>query len=146
MFLQGGINTLKVITIISNIHQKCLEDFGDNPFISESYWQELQADTLAKLEKYLKPNDNIIDVGVAFGRLLQKVRQDLNKYGVAISLPYLHKTKSVGFEVCKADLENLQYKDAFIDVNISTDVLETVLDYYKYIQEILRALKPHVVL
>lgn len=127
---------------ISSDHLKHLEDFGENPFMPESYWQELEADTLAKTEKYLKPNDNILDVGVGLGRLLQKVRQDVNKYGVDISMPYLQKTKSSGLEVCMADLENLPYKDSFFDVIISTDVLEHVFDYHKCIHEILRVLKP----
>lgn len=41
-----------------------------NPWIPEKLWVQMETPTIAPIQKYSKPDDMILDVGVGLGRLL----------------------------------------------------------------------------
>ena len=59
----------------------------------ENYWNSIENSTLLLIEKYIKKNDKILDVGVGLGRLLAKINQDVEKFGVDIDINQLVKSK-----------------------------------------------------
>jgi 2-polyprenyl-3-methyl-5-hydroxy-6-metoxy-1,4-benzoquinol methylase len=115
---------------------------GKNPFIEEEVWVELEASTAELVKKYSSPRNLILDVGVGLGRLLSRFN-DLERYGMDISLDYLMIAKRKGIEVCLARVEDMPYKDGLFDVVVCTDVLEHVFDLNLCVGKILQCLKPH---
>lgn len=127
---------------ISNDHLGHLEVHGENPFMSEEYWQSLEVDTIDHLRPHLFENAKILDVGVGLGRLLSRIDMRLDMYGVDISLPYLKEARDKNINVCLSKIEELPYLDDLFDIIVSTDVLEHVLDLNACIEQLLRVLKP----
>ena len=72
---------------------KNIDIHGENPFMPENYWNSIENSTLLLIEKYIKKNDKILDVGVGLGRLLVKINQDVEKFGVDIDINQLVKSK-----------------------------------------------------
>jgi len=72
---------------------KNIDIHGENPFMPENYWNSIENSTLLLIEKYIKKNDKILDVGVGLGRLLAKINQDVEKFGVDIDINQLVKSK-----------------------------------------------------
>jgi ubiquinone/menaquinone biosynthesis C-methylase UbiE len=128
---------------ISQDHLSYLAEKGENPFMSEAYWQSLEAVTLKQIVSVLKPEDKILDVGVGLGRLLSQLTLNVEKYGVDISKSYLNEAKSKGINVCLSKIEELPYNDNSFDVIVTTDVLEHVFDLNQCVREIKRVLKPN---
>lgn len=126
---------------ISEDHLAHLKKFGENPFMSEDYWQKLEDTTLKHVAQYLKEGDKVLDVGVGLGRMLEKVTNKVDKYGVDISLSYLKEAKAKGIDVCLAKIEEMPFIDEHFDVIICTDVLEHVFDFFGSVNQILRVLK-----
>lgn len=114
---------------------------GKNPFMDEIYWNSIENSTLDSINDIIKPNDNILDVGVGLGRLLNKIKIPVNKFGVDIDVTQLLKVDS-SINVCMSKVEELPYRDNFFDVIVCTDVLEHVMDLNLAIKNILRVLKP----
>jgi SAM-dependent methyltransferase len=112
-----------------------------NPFIEEELWLEVEASTAQLIEKYSRPSDRILDVGVGLGRLLSRFHT-LKRYGMDISSEYLTNAKSAGIEVCLARVEDMPYKDDIFDLVVCTDVLEHVFDLNLCVSRILGCLKP----
>ena len=114
---------------------------GENPFISELLWNELEDSTIALVKKYSRANDRVLDAGVGLGRVLAQVPH-LRRYGVDISIGYLKELRDTGIDVCLARLEDLPYRESFFDIVVCTDVLEHVLDLNLSIARLLTVLKP----
>lgn len=150
LFIEKGIpifsendNYIENYEKISQDHLTYLEEHGENPFMSEEYWQSLEAVTLNQIDSILKSGDKILDVGVGLGRLLSKIELKVEKYGVDISNAYLVEAKDKGINVCLSKIEELPYFDNTFDVIVTTDVLEHVFDLNQCVKEIKRVLKPN---
>ena len=128
---------------ISQDHLSHLAEKGENPFMSEDYWQSLEEVTLKQIVSVLKTGDKILDVGVGLGRLLSQLTLNVEKYGVDISKSYLNEAKNKGINVCLSKIEELPYNDNSFDVIVTTDVLEHVFDLNQCVREIKRVLKPN---
>jgi SAM-dependent methyltransferase len=125
---------------ISDDHLEQLKEKGENPFIPEQQWLEFELSTVAKIQKFAKKGDKILDIGVGLGRTLSHF-PDLSKYGVDINLRYLKESSSKGIKASLAKIEELPYKDEYFDIIVCTDVLEHVLDINLAVRNILRTLK-----
>lgn len=150
LYIENGVavfsendNYIENYEKISQDHLTHLAEQGENPFMSEEYWQSLEAVTLNQIVSILQPGDKILDVGVGLGRLLSKVESNIEKYGVDISKSYLGEAKDKGITVCLSKIEELPYSDNIFDVIVTTDVLEHVFDLNQCVKEIKRVLKPN---
>ncbi|TAF65987.1 MAG: class I SAM-dependent methyltransferase [Cytophagales bacterium] len=114
---------------------------GQNPFMEDAYWTELESSTISLINKYSKEKDKILDVGVGMGRLISGLTK-LEKYGMDISLEQLKVSSKKGINTCLAMVEEMPYNDSYFDIIVCTDVLEHVLDLNLAIKNILRVLKP----
>ena len=130
---------------ISSDHIESHQKNGTNPFIPEEVWEELESSTIQLVEKYSKPNDMILDVGVGLGRVLDKF-PNLKRYGVDISFNYLPVARSKGINVCYSLIEDMPFKENIFDIIICTDVLEHVLDLNLCCKKIISSLKPDGIL
>src|SRR5262245_42941732 len=130
---------------IANDHLAYLAAKGENPFIPDRLWTEMEDSTGQLISKYTKDGDRILDAGVGLGRLLSQ-QPVLQRYGVDISRDYLQRAHAVGINVCLARLEDLPYHPEFFDAVTCTDVLEHVLDLNLCINKLLNVLKPGGVL
>lgn len=125
---------------ISHDHLVSMEKDGTNPFIAEKLWQEMERSTVQLIEKYSKPGDSVLDVGVGLGRVLSNFPA-LNRYGMDISFGYLKEVQSKGIEVCFAQVEEMPYKPETFDIVLATDILEHVLDLNLSCAKMLSVLK-----
>ena len=96
---------------------KNIDIHGENPFMPENYWNSIENSTLLLIEKYIKKNDKILDVGVGLGRLLAKINQDVEKFGVDIDINQLVKSKD-SINVCLSKVEEIPYIDELFDIII----------------------------
>ena len=129
---------------ISEDHLSSLEESGNNPFIEEELWKDLETSTIKLLEKIGEPvvkKSIVLDVGVGTGRLLNII-EAREKFGIDISIPYLKKVKKLGIDVICSKVEDIPYENESFDIVFATDILEHVLDLNKAIKEITRLLKP----
>jgi len=126
---------------ISSDHLESLEKDGTNPFIPEDLWIQSENSTASLVQKYSKPGDLILDVGVGLGRLLSRFPA-LHRYGMDISFGYLEVAQKEGIDVCFARVEDMPYKEKIFDIVVCTDVLEHVIDLNLCCAKILRVLKP----
>lgn len=150
LYIENGVavfsesdNYIENYEKISQDHLTHLAEQGENPFMSEEYWQSLETVTLNQIISILQPGDKILDVGVGLGRLLSKLELNVDKYGVDISKSYLGEAKDKGITVCLSKIEELPYSDNIFDVIVTTDVLEHVFDLNQCVKEIKRVLKPN---
>lgn len=127
---------------ISGDHIEQLSLHGNNPFMDEEHWEDIESSTAALIRKFFKKDTKykLLDVGVGLGRLLDKFPEQ-ERYGMDISMEYLLRTKQKGIDVCMSKLEEIPYRDEYFDAVITTDVLEHVLDLNKAIEAILKVLK-----
>jgi ubiquinone/menaquinone biosynthesis C-methylase UbiE len=126
--------------IISRDHLVSMEKDGTNPFIAEKLWREMERSTIHLVEKYSKPGDSVLDVGVGLGRVLSQLPA-LDRYGMDISFGYLKEAQSKGIEVCFAQVEEMPYKPENFDIVLATDILEHVLDLNLSCAKMLSVLK-----
>jgi len=126
---------------ISIDHLNHFETTGNNPWIREDHWQEIESSTEALIKKYATKSDiKILDVGVGMGRLLGRI-PELQRFGMDISKGYLKHAKAKGIEVCMARIEDIPYREQFFDMVVATDVLEHVLDLNLVVRKILSVIK-----
>ncbi|OGP90881.1 MAG: hypothetical protein A2157_05400 [Deltaproteobacteria bacterium RBG_16_47_11] len=130
---------------ISEDHLESLRRNGTNPFISEETWVQLENSTMELINKYSKPGDSVLDVGVGLGRLLSHFPL-LHRYGMDISMGYLEIAHAKEINVCYALVEDMPYKRDLFDIVICTDVLEHVADLNLCCSKILSVLKQDGVL
>ncbi len=126
---------------IAKDHSDHFHAKGENPFIQEEIWQEMEDSTALLIKKYAQKGAKILDVGVGMGRLLRQF-PDLDRYGMDISFDYLKISRSHGINVCFSMIEDMPYQTDFFDIVVCTDVLEHVFDLYICTQKILSVLKP----
>lgn len=132
--------------LISATHLEALARTGHNPFMDETLWQVVEDNTVALANKYFALKGKILDVGVGTGRLLEKLPNSLEKFGVDISGSYLNIAAEKDIQVAMALAEDLPFSDGFFDMVVTTDVLEHVLDLNRATHEMLRVIKPGGVL
>jgi 2-polyprenyl-3-methyl-5-hydroxy-6-metoxy-1,4-benzoquinol methylase len=126
---------------ISSDHLNHFEKTGNNPFINENLWNEIETSTEDIIRRYTNNSKiKILDVGVGMGRLLEKF-PTLDRFGMDISRRYLKYAKSKGIEVCMSKIEDMPYVENFFDIVVSTDVLEHVLDLNLAVEKIIATLK-----
>lgn len=126
---------------IAQDHLKEMKLTGDNPFMTEDLWIELESSTVKLILKYTKKGGRILDAGVGLGRLDEMLPSSFDKYGFDISIDYLKIAHNNNIEVCSAQIEDLPYKKEFFDSIICTDVLEHVIDLNMAVKSILSVLK-----
>jgi len=131
---------LENYTQIANDHLASLASKGENPFITERLWNEIEESTIRLLCKYTRDRDRVLDAGVGLGRLLSRA-PSLQRYGVDISRDYLQRAHEAGINVCLARVEDLPYQSGFFDAITCTDVLEHVLDLNLCVGKLLNALR-----
>jgi SAM-dependent methyltransferase len=106
----------------------------------EPLWVQSEKSTVFLIEKYAKPGDLILDVGVGLGRILSHF-PNLRKYGMDISFGYLEEAKRKEIDVCFARIEDMPYQEQTFDIVVCTDVLEHVFDLNFCVAKILSVLK-----
>ncbi len=126
---------------ISGDHLSALRDSGENPFIPEDIWKQMEDSTADLVTRHSGPGDKVLDVGVGLGRLLSRF-PDRERYGIDISFGYLEKAQAEGIDVAYALVDEMPYESDVFDVVVCTDVLEHVLDLNSAVRQILRVLKP----
>lgn len=126
---------------ISQDHLAHADATGGNPFMDEVLWRETEDATAGQVAPLVQVGTRLLDVGVGLGRLLERFPQ-CERYGIDISLPYLHRTANLGIRVGAARVEDIPYPDASFEVLLCTDVLEHVLDPNLACREMLRVLRP----
>lgn len=130
---------------ISFDHVEHYNRTGENPFMSEDYWNSIEKSTKALIKKYAKPGQKILDVGVGLGRLLEDFNE-LERYGMDISSNYIEIASKKNITCCLSLIEDMPYQENYFDVITCTDVLEHVLDLNLAIKNILKVLKPNGIL
>jgi len=125
---------------ISHDHLASVARDGTNPFMAEEIWVEMERSTIELINKYSKPGDRILDVGVGLGRVLSNFPQ-LERYGMDISFGYLKELQNKGIEACFAQVEEIPYKPETFDFVMATDILEHVLDLNVTCAKMLSVLK-----
>lgn len=118
-----------------------IRETGQNPWISEELWLDMEESTANSIKKYSKPGDRILDVGVGLGRLLSRF-PDLQRYGLDISIDLLKESQSKGINVCYSLLEDIPYSKEIFDIIICTDILEHVLNLNLCCEKMISTLKP----
>lgn len=126
---------------IAHDHLSHVKKTGNNPWINEELWNEMEDTTLKQINKYVKKGDKILDVGVGTGRLLNKISLDIEKYGMDISMENLGISKEKGINCTYAKIEDMPFKDEAFDIIVTTDVLEHVIDINSCVSKILKTLK-----
>jgi len=92
-----------------------------------------------------KSNSKILDIGCGNGKYLN-YRNDLNMYGIDISIKLVDICKNKGFNVVKANMNDLPFETNYFDGIIciaSYHHLDNEIDRQKTINEIYRVLKPN---
>lgn len=125
---------------ISEEHLKSMRVTGENPFMPEPLWVQGEKSTVFLIEKYVKPGDLILDVGVGLGRILSHF-PNLQRYGMDISFGYLEEARQKEIDVCFSRIEDMPYQKETFDIVVCTDVLEHVFDLNLCIARILSVLK-----
>ena len=129
---------------ISSDHLSSVAESGNNPFIEEELWKDLENSTIKLIEKIGKPvvkKSVVLDVGVGTGRLLELLDAK-QRYGIDISIQYLKKVKKLGIDVVCSKVEDMPFEDSSFDIVLATDIIEHVLDLNDAIDQITRVLKP----
>jgi SAM-dependent methyltransferase len=126
-------------------HVAAMKPENENPFIENNLWFELENSTRTLVRKYVVDGARVLDVGVGLGRVLGPL-DNLERYGIDISLDYLQRARDRGFEVVFSRIEDMPYKDSYFDAVVACDVLEHVIDLHACCLQILRVLRPGGVL
>ncbi len=129
---------------ISSDHLSSVAESGNNPFIEEELWKDLENSTIKLIEKIGKPvvkKSVVLDVGVGTGRLLELLDAK-QRYGIDISIQYLKKVKKLGIDVVCSKVEDMPFEDSSFDIILATDIIEHVLNLNDAIDQITRVLKP----
>lgn len=124
-----------------------LKKNNENPWMQDELWKQSEIDTVNLCNSFVKPAMNILDVGCGTGRLLGYFN-DVNKYGIDISVDMARMCRDNGIEACMGNVQRLPYKTESMDIVLCTDVLEHVFDLHQTLAEIVRVTKPggHIVL
>ena len=107
---------------ISKDHLAHYRVTGNNPFMDEIHWEEIENSTEKLILEYTdKSPCKILDVGVGMGRLLERL-PGYERYGMDISKSYLSYSKDKGIDVCFSLIEDMPYKDDYFDMVISINI------------------------
>ncbi|HIH14687.1 MAG: putative glycosyltransferase, possible methyltransferase [archaeon GW2011_AR17] len=95
------------------------------------------------IQKKIKKEDNILEVGCTYGYLFKYLKDYPNKYGIDISEHAIKQAKmlSQGAEYKVMDAQKLDFKDNFFSLVIAIDVMEHIKNPEKGIKEAARVLK-----
>ena len=122
-------------------HIASMRPGAENPFIETDLWRQLEESTREFVRTYVSPGLRVLDVGVGLGRVLGPF-DNLERYGIDISIEYLKVARATGFDVAFCRIEDIPYRDEVFDAVVACDVLEHVLDLHGCSQEMLRVLRP----
>jgi ubiquinone/menaquinone biosynthesis C-methylase UbiE len=123
---------------VHEVYDKIATNFDHTRF---SYWKGVKK-FLDNLSKY----SIIADVGTGNGKYLS-YRNDITVIGNDMSDNLLNiiRNKNNEANICRANALNLPYRSSIYNASISIAVLHhisTIVDRYKFIEEIIRVLKP----
>lgn len=130
---------------IAHDHIEAMRRTGNNPFIQEKLWIELENSTKFLVNKYIPDGAKVLDAGVGLGRILANETR-LQRYGIDISHEYLQEAKKKGFNVAFSRIEDMPFPDDYFDAVVACDVLEHVIDLHACCLQLIRVLKPGGVL
>jgi ubiquinone/menaquinone biosynthesis C-methylase UbiE len=65
------MSTCEITKGIASDHLAAARKLGQNPWIEESLWNEMERSTVKLIRKYTSPAQRILDVGVGLGRVLE---------------------------------------------------------------------------
>lgn len=119
-----------------------IQKSGNNPWIENTIWSEMEKSTSLLMKKYSQPGDSVLDVGVGLGRLLKDFDY-LDRYGIDIDLNLLRIASQNGIKCSFSRVEDMPYKEHSFDMVVCTDVLEHVLDLNYCCKRILSVVKPN---
>lgn len=125
---------------IAAYHLEAQQKTGQNPWIKEDLWLEMENSTVGLIRKYAESGQRILDVGVGLGRVLSQF-PEMERFGMDISFDYLAEAQRKGINVCYALVEDIPYTEELFDIIVCTDVLEHVLDLNLACTKILEPLK-----
>jgi SAM-dependent methyltransferase len=106
------------------------------------HWQEI-----LKLLSTYKDKGTLLDIGCAYGLLVNAASKYFESYGIDISQFAVKKSKRFcKGNISKASAINLPFKDESFDIITVLDTLEHVLNLDRCLQDIIRILKKHGIL
>ena len=101
------------------------------------HWEEM-----LHLIRQSKKNGRLLDVGCAYGLLVDKASRHFESYWIDISSFAVKKSKKhCKGSVSRASAVSLPFKDKSFDVITLVDTLEHVLDYGECLRDVARTLK-----
>ena len=106
------------------------------------HWKEM-----LKLIHTLKPNGTLLDIGCAYGLLVNMASKHFDAYGIDISQFAIEKSKRYSRgNIAKASASDIPFRDEAFDVITVIDTLEHVPQLAQCLEDIKRALKKNGVL
>ena len=101
------------------------------------HWEEM-----VQLIRQFRKNGTLLDIGCAYGLLVNQASKHFESYGIDISSFAVKKSK----EHCKGNVSrasaiNLPFKDESFDVITLVDTLEHIPDYDECLKDVTRTLK-----
>jgi len=101
------------------------------------HWKEM-----LKLIRQYRKRGRLLDVGCAYGLLVNEASRHFESYGIDISRFAVKKSKKhCKGNISRASAVSLPFKDESFDAITVVDALEHVSDYDKCLKDIVRALK-----
>jgi len=101
------------------------------------HWEEM-----LKLIQQFRRSGRLLDVGCAYGLLVNEASKHFESYGIDISRFAVKKSKKYcKGNISRASAVNLPFKDESFDAITLVDTLEHVSDYNNCLKDVVRALK-----
>jgi len=106
------------------------------------HWQEI-----VRLLQNYKNNGTLLDIGCAYGLLVNATSKHFESYGIDISQFAIKKSKRYcNGNISKASATNVPFKNEAFDIITVIDTLEHIHHLKQCLKEIIRVLKKHGIL